>query len=57
MVHFPKNAPWLDDLEAELLGFPGMPHDDQVDSVSQALALITWLESHRMFVRPAIGTN
>jgi predicted phage terminase large subunit-like protein len=57
MVHFPKNAPWLDDLEAELLGFPGMPHDDQVDSVSQALAFISWLESHRMFVRPAIGTN
>jgi predicted phage terminase large subunit-like protein len=57
MVHFPKHAPWLDDLVAELLGFPGMPHDDQVDSVSQALAFITWLESRRMVVRHLIGTN
>jgi phage terminase large subunit-like protein len=31
----------------ELLGFPGVRHDDQVDSVSQALAFIAWRESHR----------
>ena len=30
---------------AELLGFPGVRHDDQVDSISQALAFITWRES------------
>ena len=36
-VIFPANAPWLGDLEAELLAFPGGLHDDQVDSVSQAL--------------------
>ena len=34
----PERAPWLDDFLAELLAFPGGRHDDQVDSVSQALA-------------------
>jgi predicted phage terminase large subunit-like protein len=48
IVHFPKNAPWLEELLAELLGFPGVRHDDQVDSVSQALAYITWIELHRV---------
>ena len=33
-VFFPKSAPWLDPLKAELLGFPNVKHDDQVDSVS-----------------------
>ena len=42
---FREDAPWLDDLVAELLGFPGVRHDDQVDSVSQALAFITWRQS------------
>jgi predicted phage terminase large subunit-like protein len=37
-VLFPKEAPWLADLEAELFAFPKGPHDDQVDSISQALA-------------------
>jgi predicted phage terminase large subunit-like protein len=36
-VSFPKEAPWLVDLEAELFAFPSGRHDDQVDSVSQAL--------------------
>jgi predicted phage terminase large subunit-like protein len=39
-VFFPKNAPWLNSLKAELLGFPNVKHDDQVDSVSQALSWI-----------------
>jgi predicted phage terminase large subunit-like protein len=43
-VFFPKNAPWLSSLKAELLGFPNMKHDDQVDSVSQALS---WTKHHR----------
>jgi predicted phage terminase large subunit-like protein len=38
LVVFPRRASWLDDLEAELFAFPGSPHDDQVDSISQALA-------------------
>ena len=37
-VFFPHRAPWLDELEAELFAFPGSRHDDQVDSISQALS-------------------
>ena len=37
-VFFPKEAPWLRDLEDELFAFPSSRHDDQVDSISQALA-------------------
>jgi predicted phage terminase large subunit-like protein len=37
-VLFPKNAPFLPELEAELLTFPQGKTDDQVDSVSQALS-------------------
>lgn len=36
-VYFPLTAPWLKDLETELFSFPGGRHDDQVDSISQAL--------------------
>jgi predicted phage terminase large subunit-like protein len=38
LIWFPKHAPWLADLEAELFSFPAGDHDDQVDSVVQALA-------------------
>jgi phage terminase large subunit-like protein len=51
VVHFREDAPWLDELMAELLGFPGVRHDDQVDSISQALAFITWRESHRSSIQ------
>jgi predicted phage terminase large subunit-like protein len=37
LVHFPRHAPWLRDLEDELLAFPVGKTDDQVDSISQAL--------------------
>jgi predicted phage terminase large subunit-like protein len=43
-VFFPKTAPWLSRLKAELLGFPNVKHDDQVDSVTQALS---WLRQNR----------
>lgn len=33
----PERAAWLPDLEAELFAFPGSRHDDQCDSISQAL--------------------
>jgi predicted phage terminase large subunit-like protein len=36
-VFFPEQAPWLAELEAELFSFPGGRHDDQVDSISQAI--------------------
>jgi predicted phage terminase large subunit-like protein len=38
IVRFPTAAPWLDALHSELLAFPSVAHDDQVDSVTQALA-------------------
>jgi predicted phage terminase large subunit-like protein len=40
-VMIPKAAPWLPELLHELLMFPNGRHDDQVDSVSQALAFMT----------------
>ena len=36
-VFLPEEANWLPELEAELFSFPGGRHDDQVDSISQAL--------------------
>jgi phage terminase large subunit-like protein len=47
-----EDAPWVGELVAELLGFPGVRHDDQVDSVSQALAFISWIDSHRSGSEP-----
>ena len=37
-VFLPRIAPWLGDLEPELFAFPESDHDDQVDSISQALS-------------------
>lgn len=37
-MYLPQNAQWLEDYVHELCGFPGLRHDDQVDSTSQALA-------------------
>ena len=39
-VFLPEHAPWLDDLLDELMMFPSGPHDDQVDSMTQALAYL-----------------
>ncbi len=36
-VYFPKGASFLRELEAELFAFPHGKHDDQVDSITQAL--------------------
>jgi len=36
-VLFPEKAPWLPELVRELLSFPEVRHDDQVDSVVQLL--------------------
>jgi predicted phage terminase large subunit-like protein len=43
-VHFPEQASWLEDLITELLAFPHGRHDDQVDSIAQALA---WLDQRK----------
>jgi predicted phage terminase large subunit-like protein len=40
-VFFPRTSAWLGELEAELLAFPHGAHDDQVDSLVQALC---WLK-------------
>ena len=40
-VIFLPDQPWFEDLAAELLAFPNGRHDDQVDSISQALAWFT----------------
>ncbi len=37
-VLIPRSAPWLSEFLSELLAFPGGRHDDQVDSLVQALA-------------------
>jgi predicted phage terminase large subunit-like protein len=37
-VFLPEAASWLDALETELFSFPGGRYDDQIDSISQALA-------------------
>jgi predicted phage terminase large subunit-like protein len=47
-VLLPERASWLPDLEAELFVFPGGRHDDQCDSISQALldqnhSFMTWM--------------
>ena len=46
-VYLRTQAPWLPDLEAELFAFPGSRHDDQIDSISQALnhpsAIAAWI--------------
>lgn len=40
-VFFPAAAPYLGDLEAELLRFPAGRHDDMVDALSYAVAEVT----------------
>jgi predicted phage terminase large subunit-like protein len=37
-VYLPTSAPWLADFLTEVTGFPGSKYDDQVDSMTQALA-------------------
>jgi predicted phage terminase large subunit-like protein len=44
-VRFPQDAPWLQDMIVELMAFPNYRHDDQVDSISQAL---TWFRRRPM---------
>jgi predicted phage terminase large subunit-like protein len=51
-IWFPKGAPWLSTLKAELLGFPNVRHDDQVDSISQALSRI---KQHRQNQIPLVA--
>jgi len=43
-VYLPIQARWLEDLRTEMLAFPHGVHDDQVDSIAQALA---WMSRGR----------
>jgi predicted phage terminase large subunit-like protein len=43
-VYLPRHAVWLEDLRNEILAFPNGAHDDQVDSISQAL---NWMSRPR----------
>ena len=36
-IPHPKDAPWVDKMVDEWIGFPNMQHDDEVDSMTQAL--------------------
>jgi predicted phage terminase large subunit-like protein len=40
-VCLPESAPWLVDYESEIAAFPNAPHDDDVDSTTQALKFIS----------------
>lgn len=53
LVHFPRGASFLPELEAELLSFPNGKTDDQVDSISQALTYK--LSSYAMNLAIAVG--
>lgn len=57
-VFIPYDAPWLDHYFHELVMFPKGRFDDQIDSISQALAyfstpipLDNWMEYVRMEAR------
>lgn len=36
-VYIPENAPYIADLEDEIINFPAVDHDDQIDCMTQAL--------------------
>lgn len=41
-VYHRENAPWANDLEAELIAFPNGAHDDQVDVIAYAAFIQAW---------------
>lgn len=50
-VYFPATAPYLGDLEAELLHFPAGRHDDMVDTLSYAIVEVTHAPVRAVFHR------
>ena len=40
-VYLPESASWLEEFRSEVMAFPNGRHDDQVDSLAQALAWFT----------------
>jgi predicted phage terminase large subunit-like protein len=51
-VLLPEQAPWLAELERELLGFPTARHDDQVDSMMQFLG---WAAERARYEVPLVA--
>ena len=51
-VLLPEQAPWLAELERELLGFPTARHDDQVDSMMQFLG---WVAEQARYEVPIVA--
>jgi len=41
-IYHRENAPWANDLEAELIAFPNGAHDDQVDVIAYAAFIQAW---------------
>jgi predicted phage terminase large subunit-like protein len=52
-VLLPRKAPWLADYIAELTGFPGSRHTDQVDSTTQALNDLRTTFARENWINPA----
>jgi predicted phage terminase large subunit-like protein len=48
-LFLPKTGPWLADFEAELLGFPNATHDDQVDVLGYAMAVLPGARSREPY--------
>lgn len=52
-VHLPRDAHWKGDFMVEVLAFPNGRHDDQVDSMTQALI---WMKDYRPTGGYYVGT-
>lgn len=47
-ARLPREAPWLEDLQREMMAFPNARHDDQVDSLSQFLNWMIGVGARRL---------
>jgi phage terminase large subunit-like protein len=56
-VLLPERALWLDDYSTELIGFPGVKHDDKVDSTTQALDYLREPDIAAEYLKAYSGEN
>ena len=56
-VHFPADAPWLEDFENELASFPRGAHDDMVNTLAYAarIAAAHWTPADPPARKPPVG--
>jgi predicted phage terminase large subunit-like protein len=52
-VHFPRNSPWFQEMQNEMLAFPSGKHDDQVDALAWIGQMILMLTPQREKKPPA----